>query len=75
VLALARIEDFNEYFKADISDEEYDTVGGLVMHELGRLPRRGELLDYDGFRFKVLRGDRRRIHTLEVTRRKALAAE
>jgi len=75
VAALARIEDFNEYFKADISDEEYDTVGGLVMHELGRLPRRGEVLDWDGFRFKVVRGDRRRIHTLEVTRRTAPAAE
>jgi magnesium and cobalt transporter len=38
------------------------------MHELGRLPRRGEQLDFAGFRFKVLRGDRRRLHTLEVTR-------
>ena len=68
VAALARIEDFNDYFKSDISDEEYDTVGGLVMHELGRLPRRGETLDFAGLRFKVLRGDRRRLHTLEVTR-------
>jgi magnesium and cobalt transporter len=75
VLALARVEDFNEYFKVDISDDEYDTVGGLVMHELGRLPRRGEVLDFGVFRFKVLRGDRRRIHTLEVTRRKAPATE
>ena len=68
VLALTRIEDFNEFFGAAISDEEYDTVGGLVMHELGRLPRRGEQLEFGGFRFKVLRGDRRRLHTLEVTR-------
>lgn len=67
-LALTRIEDFNQYFDAELSDEEYDTVGGLIMHELGRLPRRGEQLDYAGFRFKVLRGDRRRLHTLEVTR-------
>jgi magnesium and cobalt transporter len=67
VLALTRIEEFNEFFSTDISDEEYDTVGGLVMHELGRLPRRGEILDYAGFRFKVLRGDRRRLYTLEVT--------
>ena len=55
------------------SDEEYDTVGGLVMHELGRMPRRGEQLDFAGFRFKVLRGDRRRLHTLEVTRAPAPA--
>ena len=68
VLALTRIEDFNEFFAVALSDEEYDTVGGLVMHELGRLPRRGELLEFGGFRFKVQRADRRRIHALEVTR-------
>jgi magnesium and cobalt transporter len=68
VLALTRVDDFNQYFDAELNDEEYDTVGGLIMHELGRLPRRGEQIDYAGFRFKVLRGDRRRLHTLEVTR-------
>jgi magnesium and cobalt transporter len=68
VLALTRIENFNEHFGVDLDDEEYETVGGLVMHELGRLPRRGEQLDFGEFRFKVLRADRRRIHTLEVTR-------
>src|SRR5690554_5770557 len=68
VVGLTRIEDFNEYFESDLSDEEYDTVGGLIMHELGRLPRRGEQLDFGGFRFKVVRGDRRRIQIVEVTR-------
>jgi magnesium and cobalt transporter len=68
VLALTRIEDFNEYFSAELSDEEYDTIGGLIMHELGRLPRRGEQLEFGGFRFRVLRGDRRRIHGVEVMR-------
>jgi magnesium and cobalt transporter len=67
VLALTRIDEFNEFFRAHLNDANYDTVGGLVMHELGRLPRRGEHLDYAGFRFKVLRGDRRRLHSLEVT--------
>jgi len=68
VQALARIDDFNEYFDVELSDEEYDTIGGLIMHELGRLPRRGERVRFDGFKFKVTRADRRRIHTLEVTR-------
>jgi magnesium and cobalt transporter len=67
VLALTRIEDFNDYFGTDLDDEEYETIGGLVMHELGRLPRRGETLEFGGFVFKVIRGDRRRIHTVEVT--------
>jgi magnesium and cobalt transporter len=68
VAALARIDEFNEFFNTELSDQDYDTVGGLVMHELGRLPRRGEHLDFAGLRFKVLRGDRRRLHTLEVSR-------
>jgi magnesium and cobalt transporter len=75
VLALTRIEEFNDFFDTQISDESYDTVGGLLMHELGRLPRRGEQLEYAGFRFKVLRGDRRRLHTLEVTRLPSATAD
>jgi magnesium and cobalt transporter len=68
VSALTRIEDFNEHFDADLSDEHYETVGGLILHELGRLPRRAETLDFGGFRFKISRADRRRIYSVEVTR-------
>ena len=68
VLALTRIEDFNEYFDCELSDEEFDTIGGLVLHELGRLPRRGERLEYGGFRFRVSKADRRRIDSLQVQR-------
>ena len=69
VKALTRIEDFNEYFGCNFTEEEdYDTIGGLVMHELGRLPRLGERMDYGGFEFCVIRADRRRIDTLQVVR-------
>ena len=69
VKALTRIEDFNEYFGCNFTEEEdYDTIGGLVMHELGRLPRLGERMDYGGFEFRVIRADRRRIDTLQVVR-------
>jgi magnesium and cobalt transporter len=68
VLALTRIEDFNEYFDCELSDEEYDTIGGLVLHELGRLPRRGEGLEHGGFSFHVAKADRRRIDSLQVQR-------
>ena len=67
VHALARIEDFNEYFGTHFSDEEFDTIGGLVMHQFGRLPRRGETCTIDGLEFRVLRSDRRRIDLLRVT--------
>ncbi len=66
VHALARIEDFNEYFGTRFGDEEFDTIGGLVMHQFGRLPRRGETVNIDGLEFRVLRADRRRIDLLRV---------
>jgi len=65
--ALTPVEDFNEYFKAELSDERADTIGGLVMMELGRLPKGGETVDLDRFHFQVLRADNRRIHLLEMT--------
>lgn len=71
VRALTRVEDFNEYFECDLSDEEYDTIGGLVMHELGRLPRGGERLEFGGFEFAVIKADKRRIDALQVQRRSA----
>ncbi len=68
VLALTRIDDFNEFFECELSDEEYDTIGGLVMHELGRLPRRGERVEFGGFEFAVTKADKRRIDSLQVQR-------
>jgi len=68
VRALTRVEDFNEFFDCTLEDEEYDTIGGLVMHELGRLPRRGEAIDFGGFKFSVVKADKRRIDALQVQR-------
>jgi magnesium and cobalt transporter len=68
VLALTRIDEFNDYFGANLDDENYDTVGGLVVYELGHLPRKGESVALQGFRFRVLQADRRRVQSLEVTR-------
>lgn len=68
VRALTQIDDFNEYFGTDFSDDEFDTVGGLVMNAIGHLPKRGESTELGGFRFKVMRGDNRRLHLLEVSR-------
>jgi magnesium and cobalt transporter len=67
VQALTRVQEFNDYFGTRFSDEEYDTIGGIVMQQFGRLPRRGEAVTMDGLEFKVLRADRRRIDQLRVT--------
>ncbi|HHQ43215.1 MAG TPA: CBS domain-containing protein [Chromatiales bacterium] len=68
VKALTPIEDFNAYFGTAFSDEEFDTIGGLVVHALGHLPKRGESVTLDGLRFTVLRADNRRVHLLRVDR-------
>jgi magnesium and cobalt transporter len=67
VPALTRIEEFNSVFGTRFSDEEFDTIGGLVLHELGRMPRRGEAIEIGGLELKVVRSDRRRIESLRVT--------
>ena len=74
VRALTRIEAFNDYFHCELTDDDYDTIGGLVMHKLGRLPRHGERLRFDGFHFQVTKADRRRIDTLQVQRDRRDAA-
>ncbi len=71
VMALTRIDEFNEFFSSALNDDDYETVGGLLMREFGRLPRRGESASFGGFKFKVTQADRRRIHLLEVFREDA----
>jgi len=66
VQGLTPIADFNQYFGAAFSDEDFDTVAGLVMHELGHMPRRGESIQIDRFQFNVQRADSRRVHLLQV---------
>ena len=65
--ALTPIEDFNDYFKADFSDEEFDTIGGCVMQAFGHMPKRGESIVIGGYEFKILRADNRRVHMLAMT--------
>jgi magnesium and cobalt transporter len=71
VKALTQIADFNAAFGTAFSDEEHDTVGGLVINRLGRLPKRGESLALADLRFQVLRADSRRVYTLIVEKPKA----
>ena len=67
IKAVTSVEDFNEHFDAEFSDEEFDTIGGVVMHSFGHLPKREETIDIDRFTFKVLNADSRRIRLLHLT--------
>lgn len=66
VKASTTIDDFNEYFESKLSDEEFDTIGGIVMHAFGHLPERGEQVDIAGMNFEVLNADSRRVRLLRV---------
>ena len=66
VKAHTPIEDFNEYFGSTFDEEEVDTIGGLVVRAFARLPSRLEQITLEGFRFTVLRADKRRVHLLRV---------
>jgi magnesium and cobalt transporter len=66
VSAQTSIEDFNSTFGTEFSNDEYDTIGGLLLNRFGRLPKRGEEIELDGLRFRVQRADSRRLHALLV---------
>lgn len=68
VKALTPIEDFNDFFEAGLSDEEFDTIGGIVTQAFGHVPLRNETAQVDGFNFRVLYADNRQIHLLRVSR-------
>lgn len=67
IKATTSIEDFNEHFGADLDDEEFDTIGGLVLKHFGRLPKREEMAVVGPFQFRVLNADSRRIRLLHMT--------
>ena len=66
VNALTPIAEFNDQFECEFSDEEFDTIGGLVVQEFGHLPRRGESIRLEPFQFSVQRADSRRVQQLQV---------
>lgn len=68
VKAVTEVASFNETLGANFSDEDFDTIGGLVTSNFGRLPKNGESIVIENFRFTVLRADSRRLHLLKVER-------
>lgn len=66
VKALTEIADFNEVIGTTLSDEEFSTIGGLVVNQFGHLPKRNEETVFNGLHIKVLRADSRRLHTIMV---------
>ena len=66
VKALTEIADFNETIGTNFSDEEFSTIGGLVVNQFGHLPKRGDEITFEGLHVKVLRADSRRVHSIMI---------
>ena len=67
VKALTPIDDFNQTFEAEFSDEEFDTIGVIILKQFGHLPRRNEVATVDGYEFKVINADSRQVHLLRMS--------
>ncbi len=68
VSALTPIDEFNGYFSTSLNDDEFDTIGGLVLNAFGHVPKRGEFIEFEGFNVKILRADKRRIYLMRMAR-------
>jgi magnesium and cobalt transporter len=67
VQALTELSEFNEYFETSFDQEEADTIGGIVLHQFGHMPEKGEEVEIDGLQFKIHTADTRRIQQITVT--------
>lgn len=66
--ALMPIDEFDAYFKTGLATDEYDTIGGFLVHELERMPQKGESLTIENLKFEVIKADSRRIHLIKLKR-------
>ena len=71
VKALTEISDFNEVLGTEFSDEEFSTIGGLIVSQFGHLPKRGETITFNHLKFTALRADSRRLHSVLIEEVKA----
>jgi len=66
IKALMPMDEFDEYFHTQLATDEYDTVGGFIVHELQHMPKKGESLVVDNLRFEIIKADNRRIHLIKL---------
>jgi magnesium and cobalt transporter len=67
IKALTPIDDFNRHFSSSLDNEEFDTIGGLLMKSFGHLPQRNEVTNLGKFTFRVLYSDSRQVHLLRLS--------
>jgi magnesium and cobalt transporter len=68
IKAITPIDEFNEYFGASMDEDEFDTIGGLILKEFGRVPKRNEHVKFNGFKFTILNADNRSIRLIQANK-------
>lgn len=66
IKALMPMDEFDDYFATQLATDEYDTVGGFLVHQLQHMPKKGDNLTVDNLRFEVIKADNRRIHLIKL---------
>jgi len=69
IYAKEDIEEVESYFKVELPDGPYESVGGFIIHQLGHLPRAGEIVELDNLIFKVVTATKRHIKTVKIERK------
>jgi magnesium and cobalt transporter len=65
--AKVNVHAFEERFGVTLPKEGYDTLGGFIIHLLGRVPKKGEEMNYEGLTMRIQAGDQKRITRILVT--------
>lgn len=67
VKALTELANFNEFFNCEFDEDDADTIGGIILHKFGHMPKKGEEISIENFDFKITSADTRRIQTVQIT--------
>jgi magnesium and cobalt transporter len=75
VKALLPLDEFNEHFGSKMRDSRFDTIGGLVMHRMGHVPKKGESVVIEGLNLEIVHSDARRVHLLRISNTTSVSSE
>lgn len=67
VSGLTPIDSFNDFFSTELSEEQFQTIAGIMTQQLGRIPQENETFKFEQFDIKVLSADKRRLKKVEIT--------
>lgn len=68
IKALLPMDEFNQHFKSNLTEDASDTIGGLISQTVGHIPQHGEIIEIDNFKFEIVHADSRRVHLIRLSK-------